>query len=72
MIGRTFAYVALFSEMGIALLVTVLGGVLIGYWIDQRLQTVPLFVLVGLVLGLAVGARIAYRLISRFLASFEE
>ncbi len=66
--GRTFAYVALFSEIGLALLVTVLAGVLIGYWVDQRLETVPLFVLAGLGVGLAVGARIAYRLIARFLA----
>jgi F0F1-type ATP synthase assembly protein I len=72
MTGRAFAYVALFSEMGLVLLVTVLGGVLLGYWVDQQLGTVPLLMLVGLAVGLAVGARVAYRLIVRFLASYED
>jgi F0F1-type ATP synthase assembly protein I len=58
--------------MGLALLVTVLGGVLLGYWVDQQLGTVPLFMLVGLAVGLAAGARVAYRLIVRFLASYED
>ncbi len=70
--GRTFAYFALFSEIGVVLLVTVLVGVLGGYWVDQRLSTLPVFVLVGLFLGLAVGARTIWRLISRFLADAEE
>jgi F0F1-type ATP synthase assembly protein I len=72
MTGRTFAYFALFSEIGIVLLVTVLVGVLGGYWADQQLRTLPLFVLVGLFVGLAVGARVVYRLIYRFLAEAED
>jgi F0F1-type ATP synthase assembly protein I len=72
MTGRTFAYFALFSEIGIVLLVTVLVGVLAGYWADQQLRTLPLFVLVGLFAGLAAGASVVYRLISRFLAETED
>lgn len=68
MTGRSFAYFALFSEIGIVLLVTDLVGVLAGYWVDQQLRTLPLFLLVGLFVGLAVGARAVYRLINRFLA----
>lgn len=70
--GRAWAYFALFSEIGIVLLVTTLAGVLFGYWVDQQLDTVPIFVLVGLFVGLAVGARAVYRLITRFLARFED
>lgn len=72
MTGRTFAYFGLFSEIGIVLLVTVLVGVLAGYWADQQLRTLPLFLLVGLFIGLALGARAVYRLISRFLADVED
>lgn len=70
--GRAWAYFALFSEIGIVLLVTTLAGVLFGYWVDQQLGTVPIFVLVGLFVGLAVGARAVYRLITRFLATFDD
>jgi ATP synthase protein I len=72
MTGRSLAYFALFSEIGLVLLVTVLVGVLAGYWADQQLRTLPVLVLVGLFLGLAVGALAVYRLIVRFLASYED
>ncbi|HEY7736487.1 MAG TPA: AtpZ/AtpI family protein, partial [Candidatus Limnocylindrales bacterium] len=66
--GRGWAYFALFSEIGIALLVATLAGALGGVWLDRQVGTTPLFVLIGLFVGLAAGARIAYRLINRFLA----
>jgi F0F1-type ATP synthase assembly protein I len=72
MTGRSFAYFALFSEIGIVLLVTVLVGVLAGYWADQQLRTLPLFLLVGFLVGLAAGAGAVYRLIYRFLADAED
>jgi F0F1-type ATP synthase assembly protein I len=62
--GTGGAYLALFSEIGLILLVTCL----VGYWVDKQLGTVPIFVVVGLLTGLAAGARIVYRLINRFLA----
>jgi F0F1-type ATP synthase assembly protein I len=72
MTGRTFAYFGLFSEIGIVLLVTVLVGVLAGYWADQQLRTLPLFLLVGFLVGLAAGAAVVLRLINRFLADAED
>jgi F0F1-type ATP synthase assembly protein I len=69
--GRTGGYIALFSEIGFILLVTTLAGVGIGYWVDDRLDTLPVFVLVGLLTGMAVGARGVWVLIKRFLASFD-
>jgi F0F1-type ATP synthase assembly protein I len=72
MTGRSIAYFALFSEIGIVLLVTVLVGVLAGYWADQQLRTLPIFLLVGFLVGLAAGARVVYRLINRFLAEAED
>jgi ATP synthase protein I len=70
--GRALAYFALFSEIGLVLLVTVLVGVLAGYWLDLRLGTVPIFVLVGLAIGLTAGALAVWRMISRFLERLDE
>ncbi len=71
-LGRAAAYFALFSEIGLILLVTVLAGVLGGYWVDQQLGTLPIFVLIGLLIGLVAGALAMYRIISRFLARYED
>ena len=45
--GRGWAYVALFSEIGVSLLVTTLLGVLVGRWVDGQLGTLPVFMIVG-------------------------
>jgi ATP synthase protein I len=65
------AYLALFSEIGIVLLVTTLAGVMGGYWLDQQLGTLPVFVLVGFLGGAGVGAVGIWRMISRFLKRFD-
>ncbi len=70
-LGRTGAYLALFSEIGIILFTTSILGVLAGYWLDQQLRTLPIFVLVGLLIGFGAGALAVYRLVTRFLARFE-
>ena len=65
------AYLALFSEIGMLLLVTTLAGVAGGYWLDQRLGTLPVFVLVGFLGGAGVGAVGIWRMITRFLKRFD-
>ncbi len=65
------AYLALFSEIGMILLVTSLAGVAAGYWVDQRLGTLPVFVLVGFLAGTGIGTVGIYRLITRFLKRFD-
>jgi len=70
--GRGWAYAALFSEIGISLLVTTLVGVLAGHWVDEQLgMTFPVFVLVGFLLGAGSGTVMIYRLVSRFLESMD-
>jgi ATP synthase protein I len=69
--GQGGAYVALFSEIGFIILITTLAGALGGHWIDGQLDTNPLFILVGLLIGLGIGARAVYGLIQRFLARFD-
>jgi F0F1-type ATP synthase assembly protein I len=69
--GRGWAYAALFSEIGISLLVTTLIGVLVGYWADGQLGTLPIFVLVGFLAGAGAGTLMIYRLVSKFLRTIE-
>ena len=69
--GRMGAYLALFSEIAIILLATTLIGVLGGYWLDQRLGTLPVLSVVGMLAGFGTGGIGVYRLIQRFLARFD-
>ena len=69
--GRGWAYLVLFSEIGISLLVTTLVGVLAGYWVDEQLGTLPVFLLVGFLLGAGSGTVMIARLINRFLKEFD-
>ncbi len=61
------AYIALFSEIGVLLLVTTLAGALAGYWLDQQLETVPMFLLAGFLGGAGIGIVGIWRMITRFL-----
>ena len=65
--GKAFSYFALFTEIGLILFVTTLGGALLGRWLDAQLGTNPLFVMVGFLGGALLGAVADWRLISRFL-----
>ena len=69
--GQTGAYFALFSEIGVLLLVTTLCGALAGHWLDQQIRTSPVFLLVGFFGGAGIGTFGIYRLISRFLSRFD-
>jgi F0F1-type ATP synthase assembly protein I len=69
--GRGWGYLALFSEIGVSLLVTTLLGVLAGYWVDGQLGTIPVFVLIGFFAGAGAGTLMIYRLVSRFLRTIE-
>ncbi len=71
--GKTGAYLALFTEIGLILFVLTLGGALGGHWLDEQLgNRFPIFLLTGLLLGMAAGALAIRRLINRFLASFND
>ncbi|HEX5823439.1 MAG TPA: AtpZ/AtpI family protein [Candidatus Limnocylindrales bacterium] len=69
--GRGGAYAVLFSEIGISLLVTTLIGVLVGRWVDQQLGTLPIFVIIGFLIGAGSGTVMIYRLVTRFLNTIE-
>jgi F0F1-type ATP synthase assembly protein I len=69
--GRGMGYLVLFSEIGVSLLVTTLIGVLVGYWADKQLGTLPVFLIVGFFAGAGAGTVMIIRLISRFLKTFD-
>ncbi len=69
--GRGLAYAALFSEIGLSLLFTTLGGVLIGSWVDGQLGTLPLFVILGFLAGAGSGTVMTIRLVNRFLKTIK-
>ena len=69
---RALAYLALFTEIGVALFVLSLGGALTGHWLDEQLHTNPILLLVGFLGGAASGGFVDYRLINRFLARFKD
>ena len=69
--GRGGAYVVLFSEIGVSLLVTTLVGVLVGYAVDKQLGTLPVFLIVGFFVGAGAGTLMIIKMISRFLKTFD-
>ena len=69
--GRGMGYLVLFSEIGVSLLVTTLIGVLVGYAVDRQLGTLPVFLIVGFLVGAGAGTLMIYRLNSRFLKTFD-
>ncbi|MEO6206329.1 MAG: AtpZ/AtpI family protein [Candidatus Limnocylindrales bacterium] len=69
--GRGLAYFALFSQIGITLLVTTLLGVLGGHWLDGQLGTNPVFAILGFLAGAGSGTWADYRLITRFLTTIK-
>ena len=47
-------------------------GIIAGLWLDNRLNTKPVFILVGLVLGLIVAAYGVYQMLLPFLSDKED
>lgn len=52
--GRLIREVAPYLDLGIRLAVTVLAGIGVGFWLDRRLGTQPILLLVGGVMGILV------------------
>ena len=50
---------------GITFALTVAGFVLLGLWVDRRLRTTPLFILVGALAGVGLGGFWLYQRVIR-------
>ena len=70
--GKAVGYLALFSEIGIILFVTTLGGALAGRWLDGQLGTQPWLLILGFLVGMTIGAVADWRLVSRFLENMNK
>jgi F0F1-type ATP synthase assembly protein I len=58
----TFQALAVASQFGIALAVSVVLGYFVGQWLDERLRTGIIFTLIGVLLGLVGAATNTVRL----------
>ena len=54
-----------FLGLGWLVVGSILIGLFLGLWLDQRVHTAPLFTILGLVLGVAAAARSTYRMIKQ-------
>ena len=70
--GRAGAYFALFSEIGLVILVTTLAGTGLGIWADGQLGSSPIVTLIGFLAGAGLGFAGMWRLVTRFLARLDE
>jgi ATP synthase protein I len=63
---RPYRAMALMSAILSQLVGSILVGIFAGRWIDQKWDTEPLFLIIGLLLGLAAGIFAMLRLIQHF------
>jgi F0F1-type ATP synthase assembly protein I len=52
-------------SVGITFALTVAGFVLLGVWVDRRLATTPLFIILGALVGVALGGFWMYQRVVR-------
>lgn len=58
-------YLTLVTQLGFVVVVTILVGFGIGYFIDKKTDTSPVFTVIFLVIGIAGGLFNAYQMIMR-------
>ena len=61
---QTIGPIALIFQLGAIIIVATMLPLLIGLWLDSRLNTTPWITLVGLVLGIVLAVTSVYRTIS--------
>ena len=63
---RPYQAIALYTAILSQLVGSILIGIFGGKWIDQKLETEPLFLIIGLFLGLAAGIYTMLRSVRHF------
>ena len=53
--------------LGWLVALSIVGGIMLGVWMDGKVGSSPLFMLIGLALGIGVAALGVYRTLSSFL-----
>jgi F0F1-type ATP synthase assembly protein I len=67
----TFQALAVASQFGITLAVSVVLGYFAGHWLDERLNTSPIFTLTGVLLGLVAAILNTVRLYRALMGKVE-
>lgn len=60
------------TGVGFFIGISIVGGTFAGLWLDGRLNTRPVFILIGLVLGLVVAVFGVYRMIKPFIKNNQD
>ena len=60
---KLFSSMGLVTGLGLSAVGSLLVGVLLGLFLDSRLHSAPLFLIIGILLGLAVATVGVYRLV---------
>ena len=63
---QTLIQMAHVSTIGIAMVIAIFGCFYLGRWLDQQLETEPIFTLLFLLIGIAAGFRNMYLLVKRY------
>jgi len=61
--GTGFEAFALMSHLGFTLAIPIILATLIGHWIDIKLRTDMIFLIIFMIIGIAAGCLGAYRLV---------
>jgi F0F1-type ATP synthase assembly protein I len=56
------------GQLGFTLAFSLVGGLLVGLWVDQNLGTVPIFTLLGSLIGITAGSVATYSVIAGAIA----
>jgi F0F1-type ATP synthase assembly protein I len=55
--------------MGFYIAIAIIAGILGGHWLDEKMNTNPLWLIIGLILGVAVAVLGVYNMLKPFIAS---
>jgi len=59
-------YLTLIGQTGLTMVISIVAGLLLGVWLDQKFSSQPLFLAIFILLGIFVGFFSCYKLIVRF------
>jgi len=64
--GNAFTQFGTYTAMVTQMTMSMVGGVVLGYWLDGKFGTFPILMVLGTVLGMAAGINILIQMINYF------